>query len=795
MARFKGGSGNDSSYFHADGQWRSLGTEGDDQFYTGAGSDYVAASGGNDSYRLGYATSTSYWRFGFVDSDRLDYSQLANVLGVAPEWDVSIVADLAAGTIRKLGSGGALLGTDTVSGLDTLQMTHGSDSVVGRDWWDFEEFQPGRGNDTIDGRGGEDAVAFYGHTNPLTINLARGEVLSSSDDGLDRSRDVLREIEGVSGSPLGDVFNAAGYSGTSTNRNSFGEGWNWFNPQGGDDTVIGNGQTIVSFVGSRGALEVDLSGQTAPGVSIELVARVVEGDPRGWLPGQILASGVNYVIGGNGDDTLSGGGQVNALGSLPQHTLSGDASFESFRGAGGDDLLDGRTGLDRADYRQKTPMTEGITVELAAGVVFGDPVLVGVDTLRHIESVRGTLFDDVYDATGFTLTNDDAPSANAGDVVAVVPEGVELESSAFNEFVVSAGNDVVIGNGATRVTFSGFSIGRSDGTSVVATFEGADLGQADFGINEGGFGRVDFSGVYSVRGGFGNDIITGSAGHQNLQGHYGNDTLSGGDGDDYLFGHVGGSPAALNATRLYTDNDLLDGGAGSDLLRGDFGNDTLIGGAGVDTMEGGSGNDVYHVQDPGDLAVEAQAGANGGMDTVLSWLPAYTLRVNIEKGTIAFDGSANLTGNTGANVLTGAAGANLLSGAAGRDTLVGGGGDDTLIGGGGVDNVSGGAGADAFRLNAPAGTANADRITDFVAVDDRIELDDAVFAGIGAPGALAAGAFRAGGAAGDAGDRVIYRPSTGELFYDADGTGPIAQALIATLIPGTTMTAADIFVI
>ena len=47
-----------------------------------------------------------------------------------------------------------------------------------------------------------------------------------------------------------------------------------------------------------------------------------------------------------------------------------------------------------------TYTTGGITVEMALGMVTGD-ASIGIDTLRSIEIVQGTNFDDTYDATGF----------------------------------------------------------------------------------------------------------------------------------------------------------------------------------------------------------------------------------------------------------------------------------------------------------------------------------------------------------------------------------------------------------
>ncbi|HEV2818748.1 MAG TPA: hypothetical protein VGW40_16185, partial [Allosphingosinicella sp.] len=136
----------------------------------------------------------------------------------------------------------------------------------------------------------------------------------------------------------------------------------------------------------------------------------------------------------------------------------------------------------------------------------------------------------------------------------------------------------------------------------------------------------------------------------------------------------------------------------------------------------------------------------------------------------------DLTGNNLANSLYGNAGANVLNGGAGADYMLGFGGTDT------------------FAFTTALGGGNVDALGDFLAADDTIALDDAVFAGL-TPGALPAGAFVAGAAAGDADDRIVYNSATGQLFFDADGSGAGAQVLFATLQPGTALTASDFIVV
>lgn len=85
---------------------------------------------------------------------------------------------------------------------------------------------------------------------------------------------------------------------------------------------------------------------------------------------------------------------------------------------------------------------------------------------------------------------------------------------------------------------------------------------------------------------------------------------------------------------------------------------------------------------------------------------------------------------------------------------------------------------------------NVDTIGDFNVAADTIELSGFIFNAI-ASGTLAANAFVIGAAAADADDRIIYDPTTGALYYDADGDGAGAAVQFATLGTGLALTNAD----
>jgi Ca2+-binding RTX toxin-like protein len=204
--------------------------------------------------------------------------------------------------------------------------------------------------------------------------------------------------------------------------------------------------------------------------------------------------------------------------------------------------------------------------------------------------------------------------------------------------------------------------------------------------------------------------------------------------------------------------------------------------------------------------VVSELGGSGNFDLVQATVD-FTLPDGVEElelyGT-AIRGTGNslgnfIQGNREHNLLSGMGGNDELEGQAGRDRLNGGTGNDTLMGGTGNDRLAGGTGRDAFlfdsRLNA---TSNVDAITGFVAADDTILLDNAIFTRFAtADVALSAANFKANaaGAATDRNDYIVYQTDTGKLFYDADGNGAGAAVHFATLVGAPAITAADFFVV
>ncbi len=295
--------------------------------------------------------------------------------------------------------------------------------------------------------------------------------------------------------------------------------------------------------------------------------------------------------------------------------------------------------------------------------------------------------------------------------------------------------------------------------------------------------------------------------------------LSGLDGNDHLTGSLG--------------NDYLNGGSGNDVLVGREGDDTMLGGSGNDnyTIWNGSGADV--IADEGGLdtlrfLTNTGGGETGGLTTYRQgnslFFRSYTSDSEWDLGEVKnfqskgyieqmhyVDGNGSTyyislakggTGSAVADWISSTAAGGTLSGFEGNDILIGYTAADTLRGGAGNDALYGGPGtaSDKFVFDfAPNGITNLDYIIDFVASEDKIQFSRAIFKGFSASGSLSSSAYVEGAgktAADSLLQRVIYNTTTGDLFYDADGSGTKAVAVkVAVVGTKADLSSADVEII
>ncbi|MFC0588252.1 beta strand repeat-containing protein [Novosphingobium aquiterrae] len=466
-----------------------------------------------------------------------------------------------------------------------------------------------------------------------------------------------------------------------------------------------------------------------------------------------------------------------------------------------------------------TQQTVSVTIN---GASDNNPPIVANDTIWVSNSTTVTLppaallANDVdVDGISLSLTNIVVASGTLASPVTINADGSFTFTTGATGGTVGAPSVVTL----TYTTSDGAG-GTSTGTAtvnIVNTTGGADtinltgVGTYQASYINGGAGVdiiTDGSAISVLNGGAGADTLTGNSGDDLLVGGDQNDTLSGGAGNDILRGGLG-------------NNDTMDGGAGSeDLLdfsdatlgvtftlvqsaastsitngTGGLGNndtyqniegvigtslnDSITGSSGNDILRGGGGNDTLNGAGGTDL-IDFTDGTSGINFTIVQ--SAGTTVVNLASAGLGTDTYSNFEGVIGtafADTLTGSNSHDELRGGSGNDTISGLGGNDRIIGGDGADILTGGLGNDTFVFSSALN--GFDTITDFSAnATDKIELDDATFTALIA-GSLNSANFVAnsGGNAVDANDFILFDTATGDLFYDADGSGAAAKILFA----------------
>lgn len=463
--------------------------------------------------------------------------------GVTVNLTNPIAGQGASGTAHSTVADDANIGTDTFTGgVFGIRGSEYDDVLVGSDnIGNVEIFQGRGGNDLIDGKGGFDRVLYWWRTDDnitggISVNMAAGKVIGDASVGTD----TLLSIEAIRATNFADTYDATGFSGSSTNAGSNGT-FNEFEGLGGNDSITGNGNTKIDYVNANGGVFVDLA-SPAPGVTGSTgIAHGIAPNDLAGVGTDTIFGGVNNVQGSPFADTLYG-------------SNNGTQNGESFDGGAGDDFIDGRGGFDLAYYNQATPpvTVSGINVTVTTYNPTNDPLVVnnafkvvgdasiGTDTLVGVESVRGTNFDDTFNATGYN-------GANTG-----------ANPPTFNEFEGMGGNDTIIGNGltglaATRLTYQsasdGVTVDLDSPTNGVPGSTGIAHGTAPGDVANVGFDTI-FGGVNRVRGSNFNDTISGNANDNILEGQGGNDVLNGRGGSDTLTGGPGSDTFVFDSAPL-----------------------------------------------------------------------------------------------------------------------------------------------------------------------------------------------------------------------------------------------------
>ena len=583
---------------------------------------------GNDTLNGGAITDT----LNQTNSNRVSYQ---NTTGAG------VTVDFAAST--AVGAAGSNAGSDALLNFNYVRGSNFDDTLLGSDRTDVTEVFDGRaGNDSIDGRGGFDVLAFNFSTATGGVTAS---LVSGTATGVGTGTDTFTHIEGLFGTVFGDVLTG----GNAASGATLGDGLTEiFRGDAGNDTIDGG----------QGYDRVDYTNAATGAVVV--LNDTVDGSASDGLGGTDVLRNIEGVRGSAFNDSLTG---------------SNTAPFESFEGREGNDTINGLGGVDRADYQYSK---SGVSVNLNSGVVsdgYG-----GTDTLLNIENVRGSRdFNDNIGGSNAANKleglggNDSLTGGDGNDVLDGGDGNDQLRGDAGNDTVLGgAGNDYITGGSGNDSLVGGDGIDTSD-YFYSDTNAGIVVNLAT-GTATGGGGNDILSGIENVNGSNFNDTITGDANANNLQGQAGDDVLIGGAGNDNLYGGDG--------------NDSLVGGDGNDNLFGGNGNDTLVGGAGGDYLQGGIGNDSID----GGVVLDRVNYSDGNSLSYNDFSQAVTIDLrgitgdgSVGSGTVSSSYLLGSDVSTVANVefITGGSGNDYILGSTALtfEQIEGGAGNDTLDGG------------------------------------------------------------------------------------------------------------------
>jgi Ca2+-binding RTX toxin-like protein len=533
------------------------GTAGDGQ------ADIVIVNGtnGDDIIDI-FGAGTSYAVVGLsavvnvTGSEGANDSLVINALGgddgvtasTLPAGVVKLTIDGGANDDTLLGSQGAdvFLGGD---GDDFMFGDNGNDVAFMGAGDDVFQWDPGDGNDTLEGQAGADTMLFFGSGASENIDIvANGGRVLFLRDVANVTMD-LDDVENIEFRALGGADNivVGDLSGTDVTQ----IGLDLRGPNGGGDGAA----DTVTVNGTNGA---DVFGAAGDAGGINVFG---------------LHTAVNIFHQEQANDRLTlnalGGDDVVNATSLEadgiQLVMNGGLGEDLFLGSEGDDLINGGDGDD--------------TALMGAG----DDTFVwnpgdDNDTLEGQDGFDTMLFNGANAAENINI------SANGGRVL----------------FTRNIANVVMDLNDVEGIDFN--ALGGAD-TIVINDLSGTDVTEINLSLTEVTGSQPD---TVIVSGTSGDDVVlvTGDASGTTVLGLAAVVNITGAEaandrltvnalaGDDV----VEASGLAATGIQLTADggtgDDVLVGGDGNDVLLGGEGDDVLVGGLGTDVLDGGPGDDV-----------------------------------------------------------------------------------------------------------------------------------------------------------------------------------------------------------
>ena len=673
-----------------DGNDELLGSSEGDTLNGGAGSDKLFGNGGDDTLNGGPGDDLLN---GYIGSDVLNGNEGTDTADYSNSYDVFVPVTVTLDDVANDGGTGAGENDNVRTDVENISGTYGDDTLTGDS--DANLLYGYRGNDTLNGGGGDDTL--IGGDDSDTLNAEAGnDVLNGENPGAPPGSAPLWSDTFNGGSGIDTATYASHeYYVTVTldgvaNDGGFGENDNVKtdieNLVGtfGPDTLVGDGADNVldgDGAGGPGADTLRGGGGTDV-VTYALRSAPIHADLSGasGTGEDTIGSDVEGLVGGSGDDLLSGNGAANVINGGP-----------------GNDVLDGRLGGD-----------------VLVGGAGPHDLVSYADRTKSVRVSLDGVANDGESGEGDNAGADveDVSSGSGSDTLTGNASNNHLEGGTGADTIVGgAGEDTVdysARNGSVGVYLDGTAASgtSADGPRGARDRIAADVEDAVAGSSDDVL--VGNSGPNVLDAGLGDDVLDGGLGPDELRGSEGDDVVDYSRRSTGVLVNLNGAPVSGNAgdgpaaaRDRVSEVEGIVGGSGSDMLVGSGRDNVFLGGPGADVFSGLGGIDlVVYADRRKPVRVTLDGVANDGQRSERD-----NVRKDIE-GVLGGSAGDALVGSGAGNVLVGGPGADSLNGLRGVDLLLGGAGADLLTGGRGIDGLQAGPGRDRVQSR--------DRVVDLV---------------------------------------------------------------------------------
>lgn len=508
-----------------------------------SGNDLLNGGGGDDSLDGGEGSDSM---FGGLDNDIYEVDNIADAVTEYTDEGIDTVNSSISYVLGENLENLNLTGSDEISGtgnsLDNVIVGNnannmlyglaGNDTLVGD-----------VGNDWIDGGDGIDTVYLANEETSATANLSAG-TLTYLDEANNLVTEQLLNIENVVGTQSDDVLVGNEVDNQLDGREGIDRlignaGNDTLNGGAGDDELAG-GNGIDLIDGGEGidiAVLADINADVITGSQVDVVADLTQDLVSYTVVGKAVQETILNI------ERLRGTAlRDHLIGDEGNNRLAGEAGNDLLEGGAGDDWLTGGDGIDSLDGGDGFDLAlfgdvkTGITVDLSADRITYTDVTnnVIIETIRNIEGVLGTQFDD------------------------------ELIGSEGNDRLDGrGGNDTLQGGNGDDYLIGGNGIDSLDGGNGFDTINLSEASSAIIAdLNAGTItyvvaGTLVKESIHDIEAVIGtqfNDALIGDDKNNRLYTSGGNDTLTGGGGADVFgFSSLTGKGKVTDFTRSEGD--------------------------------------------------------------------------------------------------------------------------------------------------------------------------------------------------------------------------------------------------